>query len=44
MIQLFVFILAILAIFFPHVIQKIKEGKNMDEIQHFIITKYQKKK
>ena len=44
LIQCFVCMIALLAIFFPHVIQKIKEGENIEEIQQFIIEKYKKKK
>ena len=42
-INLFVIILGLLSIFFPHLLKKIKSGDDIDNIKDFIIEKYKKK-
>jgi hypothetical protein len=42
-IKFFILILAICGIFFPHIMKKLKDGDDVDDIKKFIINKYQKK-
>ena len=42
-IQIFIVVIGISAFFFPSVIQKLRDGEDMDNIKKHIIEKYQKK-
>ena len=43
LIKFIIGIVALLAIFFPHFINKWKEADNMEEVKEFLIDKYKKK-
>ena len=42
-IKLFILVIGICGIFFPHIIKKLREGEDMENIKSFIIEKYKKK-
>lgn len=42
-IKFFIVIIGVFGIFFPHIIKKLRDGDDMDNIKDFIIQKYKKK-
>jgi len=42
-IKCFILIIGIFGIFFPHLISKIKEGEDIENIKEYIIEKYKRK-
>jgi len=42
-IKIFILIIGLFGIFFPHIISKFKEGEDIENIKEYIIEKYKRK-